>query len=130
VNSAILIWIALLVVGFYFLIVRPQRTQRARSRNMQRSIGVGDQVVTIGGMYGEVMAIDDDEVRLEVAPDVTLRFARRAIAGKVAEATEATEATEEEVAEEEPEVEEEAVEAPPETVAQASVGEDDPAERR
>jgi preprotein translocase subunit YajC len=127
VNSAILIWIALLVVGFYFLIVRPQRTQRARSRDMQRSIGVGDQVVTIGGLYGEVLAIDDDEVRLEVAPDVTLRFARRAIAGKVADPTEATE---EEVAEEEPEVEEDAVEAPPETVAQASVGEDDPAERR
>jgi preprotein translocase subunit YajC len=120
VNSAILIWIALLVVGFYFLIVRPQRTQRARSRDMQRSIGVGDQVVTIGGLYGEVLAIDDDEVRLEVAPDVTLRFARRAIAGKVPEPTKATE---EEVAEEEPEVEEDAV-------AQASVGEDDPAERR
>ena len=126
-NSAILIWIALLVVGFYFLIVRPQRSQRARARDMQRSIDVGDRVVTIGGLYGEVLSIDDDEVQLEAAPGVTLRFARRAIAGKVAEDPEATE---EEVAEEEPEVDEEAEQAPSEAVAGASVREDDPAERR
>jgi preprotein translocase subunit YajC len=116
------------VVGFYFLIVRPQRSQRARSRDMQRSIGVGDQVVTIGGLYGEVMAMDDDEVRLEVAPDVTLRFARRAIAGKVADSTD--EETEEEVAEGEPEVEEDVLEEHAPTVAGAAAGEDDPAERR
>jgi preprotein translocase subunit YajC len=114
-------------VGFYFLIVRPQRSQRARSRNMQRSIGVGDQVVTIGGLYGEVVAMDDDEVRLEVAPDVTLRFARRAIAGKVADSTEETE---EEVAEGEPEAEEDVLEEHAPTVAGAAAGEDDPAERR
>ena len=42
-----------------------------------------DQVVTVGGVYGIIAALDGDEVRLEVAPGVVIRVARRAVAGRV-----------------------------------------------
>ena len=39
--------------------------------------------MTVGGLYGTIVALDGDEVRLEVAPDVVVRVARRAVAGRV-----------------------------------------------
>ena len=55
----------------------------ARQRNLLGALSSGDQVVTVGGMYGTIVALDGDEVRLEIAPDVVVRVARRAIAGRV-----------------------------------------------
>jgi preprotein translocase subunit YajC len=80
-----IIWLLALVVTFWLFVIRPQRTMRRRAAELRRSVDVGDQVVTVGGLYGEVVAIADDEIRLEVAPEVVVRFARRAIAGKVAD---------------------------------------------
>ena len=46
---------------------------------MQSSMGVGDEVVTVGGLYGTIQSVDDDTVMLEIAPDVVARYARAAI---------------------------------------------------
>jgi preprotein translocase subunit YajC len=54
-----------------------------RQREVLDALSSGDQVVTIGGVYGTIAALDGDEVRLEVAPDVVIRVARRAVAGRV-----------------------------------------------
>jgi preprotein translocase subunit YajC len=54
-----------------------------RQREVLNALSAGDQVVTIGGVYGTIAALDGDEVRLEVAPDVVIRVARRAVAGRV-----------------------------------------------
>ena len=54
-----------------------------RQRDLLGALSTGDQVVTVGGMYGTIVALDGDEVRLEIAPDVVVRVARRAIAGRV-----------------------------------------------
>ena len=64
----------------YFLMIRPQQRRRREAEQMQSSIGPGDQVVTIGGLYGTVTSIDDETVMLEVAPGVQTRYARPAIA--------------------------------------------------
>ena len=47
---------------------------------MQSALGVGDEVITIGGLYGTIAAMDDEAVTLEVAPGVQTRYARSAIA--------------------------------------------------
>jgi preprotein translocase subunit YajC len=72
--------IVLLFGVMYFMMIRPQQRRRREAEQMQSALGPGDEVVTIGGMHGEVTAVDDDVVTLEIAPDVHVRFARPAIA--------------------------------------------------
>lgn len=74
----------LLIVGLfaltYFMIIRPQNKRRREAMEMQTSLAEGVDVVTIGGAYGTVVELDDETVLLEVDEDVTIRFARPAIA--------------------------------------------------
>jgi preprotein translocase subunit YajC len=78
-----LAWIAGLAVLTWFLFIRPRRAMMVRQRQVLGALSSGDQVVTVGGIYGTIVALDGDEVRLEVAPDVVVRVARRAVAGRV-----------------------------------------------
>jgi preprotein translocase subunit YajC len=81
--NATLIFILVLLVFMYVLLIRPQRQQAKRHQEMLSSIAVGDEVITAGGIYGEVTAIDDERVQLEIDADVRIAVARRAIASKV-----------------------------------------------
>jgi preprotein translocase subunit YajC len=87
------VWIVGIAVLTWFLFIRPRRRMMARQRELLGALSTGDQVVTVGGVYGTIVALDGDEVRLEIAPDVVIRVARRAVAGRVAPlaATEAEE---------------------------------------
>jgi preprotein translocase subunit YajC len=78
----LLLYLALIVVGFYFLIIRPQRRQAAAQRALIASLTVGDEVVTSGGIHGTIRRLDDAVVDLEVAPSVVMKIARGAIAGR------------------------------------------------
>jgi len=75
------------VIGglFYFLLVRPQRTRARRQQELQSSLGVGDEVETIGGIYGTIEYFDEetDTAVLQVEGGGKLRVARRALAHKV-----------------------------------------------
>jgi preprotein translocase subunit YajC len=85
VNDAgiTLVWIVGIAALTWFLFIRPRRRMMVRQREVLDALSAGDQVVTIGGVYGTIAALDGDEVRLEVAPDVVIRVARRAVAGRV-----------------------------------------------
>jgi preprotein translocase subunit YajC len=63
----------------YFLLIRPQQKKLKQQREMQAAVAVGDEVVTSGGMFGIVTAMDDADVWLEVSEGVDIRFARGAI---------------------------------------------------
>jgi preprotein translocase subunit YajC len=70
--------------GFmYFLLVRPQRQQQRRHADLLASLKPGDEVVTAGGIYGEVVQLDAERVMLEIDEDVRIAVARRAIASVV-----------------------------------------------
>jgi len=75
------------VIGglFYFLLVRPQRTRQKRSQELQSSLGVGDEVQTIGGIYGTIEYFDEetDTAVLQIEGGGKIRVARRALADKV-----------------------------------------------
>src|SRR3954471_705437 len=64
----------------YFMMIRPQQKRRREAQSMQSQLGPGNQIVTIGGLHGTVVSIDDDVVTLEIAPGVQVKFARPAIA--------------------------------------------------
>jgi preprotein translocase subunit YajC len=83
----------------YFLMIRPQQRRRREAQELQAGIGSGDEVVTIGGLYGTIVEADDETVVLEIAPGVQARYARPAIARVVSKA-EAEEEYEEEYEEE------------------------------
>jgi preprotein translocase subunit YajC len=70
----------LIGVAAYFLMIRPQNRKRREAAQMQSGLGPGDEVQTVDGMFGTVAGIDGDQVRIEAAPGVELRFARGAIA--------------------------------------------------
>lgn len=95
-----ILMIALLFGVMYFMMIRPQQKRRREAEAMQSALAPGDEVVTIGGLYGTVTGVDDDTVLLEVAPGVQTRYARPAIARVVnqAERTESTEPVTEDAA--------------------------------
>jgi preprotein translocase subunit YajC len=86
-SYSLLIMMAILFGGMYFLMIRPQQKRRKEIEAMQSAIGPGDEIVTVGGLYGTVVEIDDEAVTLEVAPGATNRYARGAIARVVNRAT-------------------------------------------
>jgi preprotein translocase subunit YajC len=79
----IFLFFLVMLVFLYLLLVRPQRQQAKRHQEMLQDLSIGDEVITAGGVYGEVTAIDDERVQLEVDADVRIAVARRAIASKV-----------------------------------------------
>jgi preprotein translocase subunit YajC len=80
-----LIFIVFLFAIFYFLLIRPQKKRVEQHRKLIESVDPGDEVITIGGLYGTVRAIGDDEMELEVAPGTTLKFTKSAIARRLTE---------------------------------------------
>lgn len=84
--SPILVVYILVFVGlFYFLAIRPQRTQRRRHAEMISMLKKGDEIITIGGLFGTVRKIGDDWVELEIANRTRVRFLKRAISSIVTE---------------------------------------------
>jgi len=83
-GSSLLGFLPILLIGaaMYFLLIRPQSKRRRDAAAMQATVGPGDEVQTLGGLYGTVTAVDDESVNIEAAPGVVLRFARGAV-GKV-----------------------------------------------
>lgn len=73
----------LVAAAFFMVVVRPQRERLRQVAELQRTLATGADVVTTAGLYGTVVALEDDTVLLSVAPGVELRFARGAIARTV-----------------------------------------------
>jgi preprotein translocase subunit YajC len=81
-NYTFLISLALMVGIFYFLLIRPQQRRVRQQRELVNSLQIGDEVITIGGMFGTIKRMDDDEVTLEVSPGVDMRMVKSAVARK------------------------------------------------
>ncbi|MFD0889424.1 preprotein translocase subunit YajC [Streptosporangium algeriense] len=78
-NYSSLIMIALMVVVFYFLLIRPQRKRQQEQAQMQNSLTPGTRIMTTTGLFATVVAIDADDVILEIAPGVETRWVKAAI---------------------------------------------------
>ena len=72
--------LALMLVLLYFMTYRPQKKQEKKDAAMRAALEIGDQVTTIGGIVGRVVAIKDDTFVLETGADrVKIRFIKNAI---------------------------------------------------
>ncbi|MCP2355074.1 preprotein translocase subunit YajC [Nonomuraea thailandensis] len=74
----------LLVVVFYFLLIRPQRKRQQEAIQMQNSLTPGTRVMTTTGLFATVVAVDNEDVVLEVAPGIETRWVKAAIGRVVA----------------------------------------------
>ena len=77
----------LMIVGFYFLLIRPQRNRQRAQQALVASLEVGDDVMTTGGIFGTIVEIDDDEgtVTVEIAPGTRIRMLRQGISQRFVE---------------------------------------------
>jgi preprotein translocase subunit YajC len=76
----------LIVVALAFLwlaLVRPQKRRQQAQTEMWETLEKGDEIVTAGGIYGEVTGFQGDDVLVRIAPQLEVRVARRAIAGVI-----------------------------------------------
>ncbi|MEX2323229.1 MAG: preprotein translocase subunit YajC [Acidimicrobiia bacterium] len=81
---ATLVIYAVVIGGlFYFLMIRPQRTRMKRHEALVGALAVGDEIQTIGGIYGVIESIDEATAVIAVEGGGRLRVAKRALAGKV-----------------------------------------------
>jgi preprotein translocase subunit YajC len=81
-SSGSYLFLVAIIVLFgllYFVTIRPQRNRQRAAQQTQREIVPGTRVRTTAGMYGTVTSIEDQDVVIEVAPGVEVRFLRRAI---------------------------------------------------
>jgi preprotein translocase subunit YajC len=70
----------LVIVVFYFIVIRRSQNQQRQIRQTQAALVPGQEIMTTAGLFATVSAVKDDEVLLEVAPGVTCRYARGAVA--------------------------------------------------
>jgi preprotein translocase subunit YajC len=80
-----LLFFALILVAFYFLIIRPQRTRARQAAQLQARLVPGVEIMTTAGMFARVAEVHDDGVVLEVSPGVLVRFAKAAV-GRIVDA--------------------------------------------
>ena len=78
-----LIVLAILLVLFWFVLVRPQRTRQREQQQLIHDLEPGDEIVSAGGFYGTITEIEDDVLHVEIAPGLIVRMARGAVAGIV-----------------------------------------------
>lgn len=72
--------LALIMLIFYFLLIRPQQKRMKAHRAMIDAVQRGDTIVTSGGVIGKVVKVADDELQVEVADGVKLRVVRATVA--------------------------------------------------
>ena len=77
-----LIFLGGMLVLFYVLIVMPQRRRRQTQTQLLREVEIGDEVMTLGGIFGFVREVEEHHVVLEIAPDTRVRLAKSAITAR------------------------------------------------
>jgi len=83
VSGGFLVLIVAMFGFMYFLLIRPQRQQQRKHADLLSALKPGDEVVTAGGIYGEVVQLDAERVMIEIDEDVRIAVARRSITSVV-----------------------------------------------
>lgn len=95
---ASLILLLAMFVLLWVLLIRPQRQRQLKQQQLLSSVEPGDEILTVGGLYGIVRDVDEeDDLIVEIAEGIQVRIARRAVGGvvKPEDEDDETEATDE-----------------------------------
>ena len=82
-DGGFFIVILVLLALMYFLMIRPQRARQRQQQEQLSSVSPGDEIVTIGGIYGDVVEVQDEKLVVEIAEDIHIEVARKAIGSVV-----------------------------------------------
>lgn len=107
-----LIFIALLVLAFYFLILRPQRKRQQAMQQTMNALSPGDRVMLASGLFGTVISVGSRQVVLEISPGAELTVLKQAVSRIVTDADEDNLEEEEELDSDEAVVEDTAIAEP------------------
>lgn len=80
-GSSFFLLIILAFVVLYLIVVRPQKRRQLQQKQLLDELKVGDEVLTAGGIYGTITQLEEERVTVEIAPQLEVSVARRAIAG-------------------------------------------------
>ncbi len=94
-----LVIMVLLLVVMYVLMIRPQRKRQQEQQSMIAGAGVGDDVLTTGGIYGTVTQAEGDDLVVEIADGLSVHMTRRGIAAVLPPEDEAEDVVDAEVME-------------------------------
>ena len=78
------IMLAAFIGIFYFLLIRPQRQQQKRHREMIQDLRRGDEVSTVGGIVGRIVHIKEDRITIKTGEDTRVMVERDKVARKMA----------------------------------------------
>ena len=87
-NSSTLVMIALMVIAFYLLILRPQKKRQLEMQRTLRSLEPGDRVLLGSGLFGTIISLGERQAVLEISPGVELTVLKQAIVRRASEADE------------------------------------------
>ncbi len=75
--------LGLMLAIFYFILIRPQQKKQRQHQDMLKALKTGDQIVTIGGIYGTIVDIDELKVKIKIANNVKIDLARGSIQSRL-----------------------------------------------
>ncbi len=81
--TVILVQIALIFAIFYWLLIRPQRKEQERHREMIQALRKGDEVVTVGGVIGSIVHLSEDRITIKTGENTRMVVERSKVARKV-----------------------------------------------
>lgn len=82
-SSVQLLMLAAVFLGFWLIVVRPQRQRQRAVAAVQAELAPGQQVITTAGIYGTIEAVHEGRIDLEIAPGTVITLARQAVVHQV-----------------------------------------------
>ena len=73
------VMLGLIVVVFYFFMIRPQMKRQKELRKFQEALSKGDKVIIAGGIFGKVFDVKDDHIVVEVSDDVRIKVVKSTV---------------------------------------------------
>lgn len=95
IDFTLILPLVLVLVFFYFFILRPQQKQQKEVKEMRTNMKPGDEIITIGGFYGIVYAIGEENVTIELLPDFNKALITKSAIARIVNVGDAVAATEE-----------------------------------
>ncbi|MFC2028063.1 preprotein translocase subunit YajC [Chloroflexota bacterium] len=81
-QVGMIIFLALMFAAFYFLLIRPQRKRQKEHRSFIEELQRGDKVITVGGIFGEIDSVSEQDFILKVEDGTKVKFLKNSIMGK------------------------------------------------
>ncbi len=84
-NEGIMSFLPLVVLFlvFYFLIIRPQQKQQKEHKDMLSALQKGDKILTNGGIFGEVVKVEEDHLKVRISDDITIKLDKSFVLKKI-----------------------------------------------